>query len=117
MASSFIWRSGGSEVGFTGAEHVRTKVQALLANETRSGQHVRKLRASDVYVSGSDLRFAAKSIKSPCTSVALGPTDVKERDATHFGFERQAWAKSCSISSKSGWSSSQYRMTSYMRLP
>ena len=87
-------RQGPGEVGFAGAEHVRTKVQAILVHETRSGQHVRKLRASDVYVSGSDLRFAAKSIKSPCTSVALGPTDAREREATHFGFERQAWAKS-----------------------
>jgi hypothetical protein len=38
-------------------------------------------------------RFAVKSIKSPCTSVALWPTDFRERDATHFGFERQTWAK------------------------
>jgi hypothetical protein len=32
--------------------------------------------------------FAAKSVKSFCTSVALGPTNVKECDATHFGFGR-----------------------------
>jgi hypothetical protein len=44
-------RPGTGEVRFTGAEHVRTKVQAILVNETRSGQHVRKLCASDVDVS------------------------------------------------------------------
>ena len=33
--------------------------------------------SSDAY--GVLLPFAAKSLKSPCTSVALGPTDVKER--------------------------------------
>jgi hypothetical protein len=46
-------RQGTGEVGFTGAEHVRTKIQAILVNETRNGQHVRKLRASDVDVSVS----------------------------------------------------------------
>src|SRR5580693_5007155 len=44
-------RPGTGEVGFTGAEHVRTKVQAIFINQTHSGQHVRQLRASDVDVS------------------------------------------------------------------
>ena len=51
------------------------------------------------------------------TSVAFGPTDVNDRETTHSGWLRHAAAKARSSAVHSGWSSSQYRMTSYTRRP
>jgi hypothetical protein len=44
----------------------------------------------------------------------MGPTVFNERDTTHFGWRRHAAANSWCSAFHSAWSSSQYRIISYI---
>src|SRR5436190_240986 len=73
--------------------------------------------ATSISPSSSALSPRITPLTSCSTSVALGPTDFNERDTTHFGWPRHAAANLRSSALHSARSSSQYRITSYIRRP
>ena len=102
------WWSSSGEVRFTVAEHEGTKVKPILIDQAECGKTSRKSRTSHVDLAiNVCFEPPGKCFQIVAHQCSVRTNCFKDRVATHFGLERQAAAKLCSISSHSGLSSSQ----------
>jgi hypothetical protein len=84
-------------------KHDRVQVDSVLIDQAKFGEASRQVRARhfDLPVARG-LQRADRVLKIIPNKLALGPTDVNEREPIHFGCFRHAAAKACSSASYSG---------------
>ena len=91
-------RPGSGEIWLALTKHDGVQVDPILIDQAKFGEAVRQVRASNFDLPVTlGLQLADPPSRSPSTSLALGPTDFNEREATHFGCFRHAAAKACSV--------------------
>ena len=88
-------RPGAGEIWLAVTKHDGVQVDPILIDQAKFGEAARQVRASNF-----DLPVALP--RSPSTSLAFGPTDFNERETIHFGWFRQAAAKTRSSAPHSG---------------
>ena len=73
----------------------RGGVESIPIDKTSLAQALRENRSGNVnFASQLSLQFACDLLEVTAIGVALGPTDLRECDMTHFGWLRHTSAKS-----------------------